>query len=182
MEDRRLKVREIAEAVGMSSEWVYHILTEELGMKKLSSRGVPLLFTLNHKRTRLEISTKSGRFSGEPIRFFLRRFVATDETWVHYYTPETKQQSKQCKHAESPPPKKAKAVRSGGKVIASVFWNAKGILLKDYLPTGQYYANLLDQLQEKICEKKPGLARKKSHLSSGQHLPAHKFYCHGKTS
>ena len=28
MEDRRLKVWEIDEAVGMSSEWVYHILTE----------------------------------------------------------------------------------------------------------------------------------------------------------
>ena len=38
MEDRRLKVREIAEAVGMSSEQVFHILTEELGMKKISSR------------------------------------------------------------------------------------------------------------------------------------------------
>ena len=34
MEDRRLKVQEIAEAVGMSSERVYHILTEELRMKK----------------------------------------------------------------------------------------------------------------------------------------------------
>ncbi|XP_014274434.1 histone-lysine N-methyltransferase SETMAR-like [Halyomorpha halys] len=50
--------------------------------------------------------------------------------------------------------------------MASVFWDAKGILLIDYLPTGQtitgqYYTNLLDQLQEKICEKRPGLARKK---------------------
>ena len=35
MEDRWLKVREIAEAVGMSSEWVYHILTDEFGMKEL---------------------------------------------------------------------------------------------------------------------------------------------------
>ena len=34
MEDHWLKVRDIAEAVGMSSERVYHILTEELGMKK----------------------------------------------------------------------------------------------------------------------------------------------------
>ena len=35
MRNRRLKVREIAEAVGMSSEWVYHILiAEKLRMKK----------------------------------------------------------------------------------------------------------------------------------------------------
>ena len=69
--------------------------------------------------------------------FFLRLFVTTDETWVHYYTPETKQQSKQWKHVDSPPPKKAKAIQSAGKVMASVFWDEKGILLIDYLPTGQ---------------------------------------------
>ncbi|XP_024215639.1 protein GVQW3-like [Halyomorpha halys] len=43
MEDRRLKMREIADAVGMSSERVYHILTEELGIKKISARWVPRL-------------------------------------------------------------------------------------------------------------------------------------------
>ncbi|XP_014272422.1 histone-lysine N-methyltransferase SETMAR-like [Halyomorpha halys] len=94
---------------------------------------------------------------------FLRRFVTTDVTWVHYYTLETKQQSKECKHAESPPPMKAKAVRSAGKVVDSVF---QGILLIDYLPTGQtitgqYYPNRLDQVQEKMCEERSGLLRKK---------------------
>ena len=49
MEDRQLKVREIAEAVRMSSEWVYHILTEELRMKKLSARWVLQLLTLDYK-------------------------------------------------------------------------------------------------------------------------------------
>jgi hypothetical protein len=28
------KVHKIAETLGMSSEWIYHILTEELGIKK----------------------------------------------------------------------------------------------------------------------------------------------------
>ena len=42
--------------------------------------------------------------------------------------------------------------------MVSVFWNTKDILLIDYFPTGQtitgqYYANALDQLQEKIGEK-----------------------------
>ena len=26
---------------------------------------------------------------------FLRRYIAVDETWIHHYTPETKEQSKQ---------------------------------------------------------------------------------------
>ena len=49
-------MREIAEAVGMSTERVYHILTEELGMKELSTRWMPRLLTLDHKRTRVEMS------------------------------------------------------------------------------------------------------------------------------
>lgn len=91
---------------------------------------------------------------------FLRRFVTTDESWVHYYTPETKQSS-QWKQAHSPPSKKAKTTRSAGKVVASVFSDATGIQLIDYVPTGQtitrqYYANLLEQLKQ----KRPRLARK----------------------
>ena len=71
--------------------------------------------------------------------------------------PQRKQQSKKWKYAKSSPPpsKKAKAAQLAGMVMPLVFWDAKGILLIDYFPTGQqfmgqYYANLLDQLQEKI--------------------------------
>ena len=58
-----------------------------------------------------------------------------------------------------PPPKKAKTVLSAGKVMASVFWDADGILLIDYLQKGQsingtYYASLLTQLREKIKIKR----------------------------
>ena len=49
---------------------------------------------------------------------------------------------------------------SAGKVMATVFWDTKGIML-DFLPkrstiTGVYYANLLDQLRTAICEKRRG--------------------------
>jgi len=50
--------------------------------------------------------------------------------------------------------------------MASVFWDAEGILFIDYLEngktiTGEYYSNLLTRLDEKICEKRPGLQKKK---------------------
>ena len=40
---------------------------------------------------------------------------------------------------------------SAGKVMATVFWDAKDVIMLDFLPkrstiTGVYYANLLDQL------------------------------------
>ena len=55
-------------------------------------------------------------------------------------------------------PKKFKTQPSAGKVMATVFWNAKGIIMLDILPkrntiTKVYYANLLDQLRTAIHEK-----------------------------
>ena len=78
-----------------------------------------------------------------------------DETWVHHLTPECKQQSKQWKYPGSPMPK---TIPSAGKVMASVFWDADGVLIIDYLQKGQtingtYYASLLRQLRETIKVK-----------------------------
>ena len=60
----------------------------------------------------------------------------------------------------SPRPNKFKTQPSAGKVMATVFWDAKGVML-DFLPkkstiTGVYYANLLDQLRTAIREKRRG--------------------------
>jgi len=44
-----------------------------------------------------------------------------DETWVHHFTPETKQQSKQWEHTGSPTPKKKKTGTSAWKAMALVF-------------------------------------------------------------
>ena len=79
---------------------------------------------------------------------FLSRLVTVDETWIHYYEPENEAQSRQCR-AGSPRPKKFKTQPSAGKVIATVFWDAQGVIMLDFLAkkstiTGAYYANLLD--------------------------------------
>ncbi|GFV45776.1 histone-lysine N-methyltransferase SETMAR [Trichonephila clavipes] len=50
LDDRRIKVREIAEVINMSKERVCRILNQHLGMKKLSARWVPRLLTLDQKR------------------------------------------------------------------------------------------------------------------------------------
>ena len=166
LQNRRLKLSEIANSVSISKERIHHILSEKLHMKKLSARWVPRLLTLDQKRIRMQDSQHClNRFQRNKVDF-LQRFVTTDETWVHHYTPESKIQSKQWTEAGCSAPKKAKAVKSAGKVMASVFWDAKGILMIDYLPrgqtiTGDYYADLLHKLQECIQQKRPGLARKK---------------------
>jgi histone-lysine N-methyltransferase SETMAR len=67
---------------------------------------------------------------------FLDSIVTGDETWCHYVTPETKQQSRLWKHTGSPPPKKFKQQLSAGKIMASVFWDRRGVLLIEFMPRG----------------------------------------------
>ena len=60
---------------------------------------------------------------------FLDRIITTDESWFHYYDPETKQQSSQWKNCNSLPPKKAKITKSLGKNMFILFMDRKGMLL-----------------------------------------------------
>ena len=53
LDDWRMKVREIAETIGISKERVGYILHEELDMKKLCAIWVMHLLTADQKRTRI---------------------------------------------------------------------------------------------------------------------------------
>ncbi|GFR83800.1 histone-lysine N-methyltransferase SETMAR [Elysia marginata] len=69
------------------------------------------------------------------------------------------------KHPSSPVTKKFKVQRSAAKVMATVFWDAKGVILLDILPQGQcinavQYCSNLDRLIDAICRKRPGLLRR----------------------
>jgi hypothetical protein len=68
---------------------------------------------------------------------FVRRFITMDLTWIHHYTPESKQQPKQWTEADCLAPKKTRSVPSAGKVMESVFGDAEGILFIDYLEKGK---------------------------------------------
>ena len=86
--------------------------------------------------------------------------MAVDEIWVHYYEPENKAQVTSV-GLGSPRPKKFKTQSSDGKVMATVFWDAQGIIILNFLAkkstiTGAYYANLLDSLRIVIREKRRG--------------------------
>ncbi|EFN71643.1 Histone-lysine N-methyltransferase SETMAR, partial [Camponotus floridanus] len=93
--DRRLKVREIVEATGISHGSVVSILSDHLGMRKLSARWMPRLLTIDNKRNRVTISKECLALFNRNSNEFLRRFITVDETWIHHNTPETKEQSKQ---------------------------------------------------------------------------------------
>jgi len=94
---------------------------------------------------------------------FLRRFVTVDKMWIYWYTPETKEQSKQWTSPGEPAPKKAKSIPSAGKVMATVFWDSQGVIYFDYLEkgktvTGLYYAELYGRFAAELQKTRPHLA------------------------
>ncbi|XP_014471304.1 PREDICTED: uncharacterized protein LOC106742650 [Dinoponera quadriceps] len=80
MDNRRMKVREIASAVSISSERVYNVLHQQLGMKKLSARWVPRLLTVDQKRNRVRCSKDSLQLFQRNPQDFRRHSVTVDET------------------------------------------------------------------------------------------------------
>ncbi|XP_030750541.1 protein GVQW3-like [Sitophilus oryzae] len=112
LDDRRIKVRKIAEVMNISKDYVCHTLNQDLGMRKLSARWVPRLLTLDQKRVRMNISNSMlAQFRVNKSEVW-RLLITADETWIHHYTPETKIQSKQWTAEGEPAPKKAKTVIS----------------------------------------------------------------------
>ena len=84
-----------------------------------------------------------------------------DETWVHFYEPESKQQSSIWKHPTSPSPIKAKLSKSVGKVMCIMFFSSQCFLLNHVVPThttvsAEYYARIIQiNLIEAIQKKQP---------------------------
>ena len=148
-------MEEIAQVSGISHGSVSTILHDRLGMRKLTAHWGPKSLSNEQMATRASVcNALLKRFRSKD---FLLRLVTVDETWVHYYEPENKAQSRQWVGPGSPRPKKFKTQPSASKVMATVFWDAKGVIMLDFLPkrstiNGVYYANLLDQLRTAIRE------------------------------
>ena len=56
-----------------------------------------------------------------------------EETWIHHFTLESNRQLAEWTAAGESCPKRPKMQTSAGKILASAFGDALGILLIDYL-------------------------------------------------
>lgn len=182
LNDRKMKLSEIADIVKISKERVHHIIREYLGMRKLCAKWVPRELTIDQKQQRVDDSEQCLEMFKRNKAEFFRRYVTMDETWLHHYTPESNRQSSEWTASDEPNPKRGKTQQSAGKVMASVFWDAHGIIFIDYLQKGQtinsdYYIALLERLKAEIAKKRPHLKKKKV-LFHQDNAPCHKS---GKT-
>jgi hypothetical protein len=89
-----------------------------------------------------------------------------DVTRLLHNTPDSNRQSAEWTERDELNPKRGKTQWSAGKVMASVFWDVRGIKFIYYLEKGQtinieYYIALLERLNDKIKKKRTHLKKKK---------------------
>lgn len=145
-EDRRFTVRSLALDLDTSKDTVLRIL-QSFNMRKVSARWIPRLLTDDQKAQRVTSSSEFLRRYDAEGDEFLDRIVTLDETWLWYYDPETKADSSVWKTPGTPPPKKARVSRSGGKLMCVFFMDRHGMLLVHRVPEGrtinaQYYSKV----------------------------------------
>ena len=97
-----------------------------------------------------------------------------DEIWIHHFTPESNKQLSGPQQMKVVHPKQPKTQTSTSKVLASVFWDVKGILFINYLEKGrtinsEYYIALLVHLKEEITKKRPQMKKKKYFFTKTMH-------------
>ena len=179
LDNRRVTIHEIVNETGISHGSVCDIVHNELHMNKVSARWVPRLLTPIQMQNRHDSSLDLLALCTPDEDNFFSRLITVDESWIHHFDPESKMCSKQWKHVVSPPSKKARCFQSAGKVMLTVFWDERGIILTDYLPrgqtiTGEYYSSLLTRLRANIKAKRHGMIGKDVLLLQ-DNAPAHNF-------
>ena len=102
-------------------------------MRKLTAHWVPKSLSDEQMATRASVcNALLKRFRSKDD--FLSRLVTVDETWVHYYEAENKARSRKWVGLGFLRPKKLKTQPSAGKVMTTVYWDAKGVIMLDFYP------------------------------------------------
>ena len=178
-EDRRVTLRWLERLVGVSHSTIVKILHEHLGMRKLSARWVPHRLSPEQMQARVGFAQLMlARFDGGRSKL-VDNILTGDETWVYFYDPETKEQSRQWVTNEEDTPLKFRRERSVGKVMAAVFFRRCGILPPVLLEYGAtvtadwYCAVCLPQVLQSLAQERPKM-REKGIFLHQDNAPAHR--------
>jgi len=86
-------------------------------MSKVSFRWVPQNLCLRDWHQHVALHQKLLDLYISDKETYCHRLVTGNETWIHHWDPESKLESMQWKHVETPPPMKFRTQPSAGKVI-----------------------------------------------------------------
>ncbi|GFV71465.1 mariner Mos1 transposase [Trichonephila clavipes] len=122
------------------------------------------MLTADHKRQRVEAAQEFLAFHGTTEEEFLTLLLLV--TRPGYTTPHRNKGAIEA--VETPFVAKSKEVQtnlSAGKIMASIFWDRKGVLLCEFMPRGttinaDRYCETLNKLRRAIQNKRRGMLTK----------------------
>ena len=178
LEDRHITLAQIVYETRLSKGSIVTIIHDHLAMSKVTARWVPRLLTDEMKAERLRCSNTLLNHANDTPNFF-DRLVTVDESWVYQYDPEMKYQSKEWRTASEGAPRKAQRSRSSVKVMLTVFWDAEGVIMTDFLTQGnnmnkEHYSKLILSLRSEYRKKRPQKQRIGHMLLLQDNAPPHK--------
>jgi len=144
-ENRCITIKELGAMLSISVGSVEDIVKYHLHYRKVNARRVPHTLTDMNKMVRMQAASRLlQQFEDEGDAFF-KSMVTTDETWVHYFTAESQQSSREWRHTSSPKPKRAWRNRSAGKVMAKFFCDWQRVIHVDFLTDARQSMQLITQ-------------------------------------
>jgi histone-lysine N-methyltransferase SETMAR len=178
-EDRRITTRELEKLVGVSHGSVIKILHEHLGMRKLCARWVPHQLKPDHMKARVDFCEFMLQKFASGASEAVGNILTGDETWIYFYDPETKNQSKQWVAEHEEIPVKFCRERSVGKVMVAIFFRRCGILPpvlleKGATVTGEWYSTVCLPKVLGSLEKQRPKAKDRNIFLHHDNAPGHK--------
>ncbi len=126
-------------------------------MRKIAPHFVPRRLTCELLDERLEFSQINLARINED-RGILQKIVATDETWCYLYDPRSKKADMQWAKRDEPRPFKPLRGRSNKKLLLILFFDAQGVISKDYVEgtvDSEVYIQALRNMREAYRRKRP---------------------------
>lgn len=115
LSEHQIGLKQISENI--SFEPVNHIIHEDLDMRTIFAKQIPKYLNVDRQRRRVEEPRWiCARF--EKVADFLRLVVVMDETWIHSYQSETKEQLIEKRPSGSSSSTKFHVQKSVAKVLA----------------------------------------------------------------
>ena len=87
--NHKLKLRKVADELKVSEDCVFAILYRYLSMRKLYSKWVLHLLTVDQKQQCINNSERCLQLFQHNKKEFLHKYVIMDETWIHHFTQES---------------------------------------------------------------------------------------------
>ncbi|XP_014471358.1 PREDICTED: histone-lysine N-methyltransferase SETMAR-like [Dinoponera quadriceps] len=159
--DQHVSTYSIAQELKISQKTVWNHL-HKAGFKKKLDVWVP--HELTQKNLLDRIDACDSLLKRNEIDLFLKRMVTVDEKWVTY---ENNSRKRSWSNRGEPAQTIAKPRLMAKKVLLYVWWDWKGIIHYELLPSGQtlnsdLYCQQLTRLKQAIDQKRPELANRKS--------------------